>query len=283
MTREFTLIRIDKLLEPADAARTEIDPELLDSLTESIREIGVKEPLLVISRDGGQFEVVAGHRRLLASRRAGLIEVPCIIETDPEEVEAIRIHENIEREELHPADEAMFLSKVYVRCGEDVDKVAAVVRKTRDYVERRLNLLRGSPKVFEALADKRINMGVAEELNRMKRAEDADWYLEHAVKAGASIRLMRQWRMEANARAELDDEQRAKAAAASTRTGTQEVIPPPSPSFDAARAPWELSSSRERRPCMFCGDEHEEWKMYRRFLCRPCAEKWEEEKRREGA
>ena len=80
--REFRLVPLHELVGPEHAARTTMDDTKLDSLVSSIRELGIIEPLLVMTSDNGKLEVVAGDRRLRAARVLGLGEAPCIIVKD---------------------------------------------------------------------------------------------------------------------------------------------------------------------------------------------------------
>ncbi len=266
------LIPLTKLVEPAHAARTEMSDALLDSLEESIREMGVLEPLLVTPAENGNFEVLAGHRRLIACRRAGLASVPCIVEASAERAAAIKIQENVEREDLSAVDEAIFYAELYEKHGDDVDQVAMLVKKTRAHVERRLLLLRGDEDVRESLRKGEISLGVAEELNKMIRAEDRQYHLAFARRTGCSISTAKTWRMEANARAEL----RAAAGEPEPSTAVDGDLGPTAagavPAYISRTGPGELTSSQEPRPCMFCQDTHPEWRMFRKFMCQPCAD-----------
>jgi ParB family chromosome partitioning protein len=266
------MIELRLLLEPALAARTEISDEGLADLADSIRELGVIQPLTVLPRDGGLFEVVAGHRRMIASRQAGLLSVPCIVLADETHAAAVKIHENVVREELHPLDEAINYSHLYGECGEDIEHVAELVRRPVSHVGDRLLLLKGDERVIKALRVNLISLGVATELNKMELPADVGWYLEHAIRGGCSIPQMRQWRKEANARAEM-------ARLAPPPEGATAPPSGPNGSDGAAPAtylgyarPHELSSSREIRDCFFCRQPGEEWQGIRLFVCRPCAD-----------
>ena len=109
---EFRILALTELGEPEHAARTTMDDAKLNSLVVSIREIGILEPLLVLPAVDGVHEVVAGHRRLKAARIAGRGDAPCIIVDDAGDADAIKIHENVEREELSAADEAIFYAEL---------------------------------------------------------------------------------------------------------------------------------------------------------------------------
>lgn len=269
---EFRLLALTELREPEHAARTTMDDAKLNSLVVSIREVGILEPLLVMPDSDGGFEVVAGHRRLKAARIAGLGEVPCIIIDDPASADAIKIHENIEREELSPADEAIFYAELYERHGADTEVVAARVKRSRDHVEGRLLLIRGDKHVFDALAKGNISLGVAHELNKMDLEKDIHFHLDYCVRTGASVAIARQWRSECNARAQFTQTDAAPEASSA----------PPSPEDEARRsqeahafagaAPWELSSSKDERPCVFCQTLNQEWRMLKKHVCLPCSE-----------
>lgn len=272
MTREFKMLPVSSLVEPEHAARTEISDAGLDSLADSIRRLGILQNLVVHPRADGTYEVTAGHRRLLAARMVGLVEVPCNIEHDDERLHAVKLHENIEREELNPADEAQFYEELYQKLGQDTDALAATVRRTREHVEERLLLLRGQPEVLAALREGRITIGVARELNKMTRPEDRVYYLEYAIRAGASVRQARDWKNEANLRAELAAKQAAAAAQPGAGEAASPPLPPAGPSYAAFAKPYELSGATELRPCWFCGEQFPEWRTYKRFVCAPCAD-----------
>jgi len=187
-------IAVSELREPMQVARAQIDEKALDELAESLRRIGVINPLTVKEVEGG-YEVVAGHRRLLAARRAGLVAVPCMVRSakDPAPT-ALQLHENLYRQELTPVEEGAFFAELLTECDNDTDKLCQLVKQSRGYVEGRLLLLRGDPEVLAALAAQQITLGVAEELNKMARHEDRVYYLGWAIAQGATRSLVRQWR-----------------------------------------------------------------------------------------
>jgi ParB/RepB/Spo0J family partition protein len=187
-------IAIDEIREPAHVARATIDEVGLDELAGSIKSVGVVNPLTVMEVDGG-YEVIAGHRRLLAARRAGLVAVPCMVRSarDPNPT-ALKLHENLYREELSPVEEAAFFAELLTTCDNDTDKLCQIVKQSRGYVEGRLLLLQGDPDVLAAVAEKEITLGVAEELNKLERHEDRVYYLGWAKQTGATRAMVRAWR-----------------------------------------------------------------------------------------
>lgn len=270
----FELLPIDELHEPELVARTEMDDDALDSLVSSIRELGVQEPLIVTPREAGGYEIVAGHRRLLASRIVRLATLPCMIEPDRDKLRAIKLHENIEREELNPTDEAVFFAELYEELGEDVDQVCAAVRKGRDYVEGRLLLLKGSPAVLESLRQGKVKLGVARQINLMEEPSDRDYYLEYAVSGGASVRQATQWRIDANTRLALE---RARKQREESENGEPAAPAAPEltgPNYSSMSRPNELTGSTEKVRCLFCDTEHEAWRCFRKYVCEPCANQY---------
>jgi ParB/RepB/Spo0J family partition protein len=260
-------IAVTLLRDPELAARTGMDDEGLRALADSIRDVGVIEPLIVKPLGDGTYEVVAGHRRLCAARALNLADVPCRLVLDAATAEAVKIHENLLREDLSPADEGQFYLELYEKNGQDTDRVAAIVRRPRAHVERRMLLFGGNALVLEALRAGDITLGVAEEFNRIERPEDVVFYLDYARRGGCSVRQAREWRAQANARASM-----AAAAEASSGGAVGPASPVPAasdapPDYIHAARPYELTSGTELRPCLFCGDEFPEWKMYRKFVC----------------
>ena len=270
--REFRLVAVAELVEPEHAARTTMDDSKMDSLVESIREMGILEPLLVLPKDNGSFEVVAGHRRLKAARIAGLGEAPCIIVADAEEADAIKIHENLEREDLSPADESIYYAELFDKLGEDTEVVAARVKRSRDHIEGRLNLLRGDKHVFDALAKGKISIGVAVEMNKMTLEGDRLYHLDYCIRTGASVAVARQWRVDCNSRAQYHHPKEAPASEIAPLSPEEEARRSAEAHAFAGAPPWELGTSKDTRPCVFCQMPHEEWKMLKKHICLACNE-----------
>jgi len=187
-------IAVSEIREPVQVARAVIDEDKLEELVVSIRRLGIINPLTVEMVEGG-YEVIAGHRRLLAARRAGLVAVPCMVRSarDPNPT-ALKLHENLYRQELTPVEEAAFFAELLTECDNDTDTLCELVKQSRGYVEGRLNLLRGDPDVLEAVAAQEITLGVAEELNKLERHEDRVYYLGWATQTGATRAMVRSWR-----------------------------------------------------------------------------------------
>jgi ParB family chromosome partitioning protein len=148
-------------------ARSESRPELLEELVASIKATGLIQPLIVRPVPGfpHQFEVVAGERRLKAAQHAGLTEIPAIIrDFNDQEALAISLIENIQREELSPADEARALHRLIEEFGLTHEQVAHAIGRSRAAVTNLLRLLGLPAKVTTMLETRAISMGHARAL-----------------------------------------------------------------------------------------------------------------------
>lgn len=191
-------IPLDLLDPPAQAIRQHIPEELLDELAESIRSVGLIEPM-VVEAVNGRFRIIAGHRRYLSCRRAGLLTAPCVVrDVSTIAAEAVQIQENIVRQDMSPAEEARLFKRIYEEVGQDVDLVAGRVKLSVSYVNGRLSLLEGDPDVLDALDREDINLGVAQVLNTIVRPDYRRTCLDLAIRSGATIAVARRWAVEYN-------------------------------------------------------------------------------------
>ena len=123
--------------------------EALSDLMESIREFGVIQPLIVRQTEAG-FELIAGERRLRASKMAGRESVPCIIrQADDKEMAEIAMIENLQRQDLHYFEEAAGYEKLLIQFGLTQDLLAARVGKDQSTIANKMRLLKLSPNVRE--------------------------------------------------------------------------------------------------------------------------------------
>ena len=192
--REFREIPIGLIDEPGLAARSSMNDQALDELAADIMRKGLLQPLIVATV-GDRYEVIAGHRRRIACGRAGLVAAPCIVyPSRTAALEGVKYSENRFREELSPADEALLFAELLERdCGGDVDRLCEQLGEKRAYVEGRLLLFQGDPKVFEALQAAKISIGVAHQLNRCTDELQRRSYLHSAIVGGATVAIVSGW------------------------------------------------------------------------------------------
>lgn len=161
---EGVLITINKVEPNRDQPRKNFDEDALLELSESIKQFGVLQPLLVQDKKG-YYEIIAGERRWRAAKLAGLKEVPVIIKdlTDQEVVE-ISLIENIQRENLNPIEEAFAYKRLLTEFHLKQDEVAERVSKSRTAVTNSMRLLKLNEKVQQMVIDDMISTGHARAL-----------------------------------------------------------------------------------------------------------------------
>lgn len=189
--RDLPLALIDP---PELPARLAMDEAKLEELATNIRANGVLQPIIVFPK-GDRYGIAAGHRRYMASSRAGLVMIPAIVYDSQEDaLEAVKYAENRFREELGPAEEAVYFSELLERDhGGDVDRLCAFLGEKRAYVEGRLALFSGDREVFDALNAGKIGLGVAQELNRCTAEEYRRYLLRQAIAGGATKAVVSGW------------------------------------------------------------------------------------------
>jgi ParB family chromosome partitioning protein len=162
-------VEVDKIKPNPFQPRREFDEEKLQGLANSIRQYGVLQPLTVTRKevekpDGivAEYELIAGERRLRASKLAGLREVPVLIrsseESDKMKLE-LAIIENLQREDLNPIDRAKAFARLISEFGFKHGEIAQRVGKSREYVSNTVRLLSMPPQMQQALAEGKIAEG----------------------------------------------------------------------------------------------------------------------------
>ena len=144
--------------------RKNFDKQYLDDLTNSIKERGVVQPIIVRkSKDiRGKYEIIAGERRWLASQNAGLNEIPSIIiEADDLKSLEFAIVENVQRHDLNPIEEANGYKKLMDDFGYDQDKVAKFIGKSRAHIANCLRLLSLPESVIQLVETNKLSQGHA--------------------------------------------------------------------------------------------------------------------------
>ena len=168
--RPVTEIAIAEIEANPHQPRLMMDDEALDELTQSVREHGVIQPLLVTALPPGEpagvrYRLIAGERRLRAAAAAGLTRVPVTVRetTDRDQLELALI-ENVQREDLNPIEEAGAYRRLIDDFGLTQQQTADRVGCSRAKVANRLRLLELPPEVLEALQEARISEGHARAL-----------------------------------------------------------------------------------------------------------------------
>lgn len=193
-SRSTAVLNVADIDAPELDARLGRDPEKLEELTRDILRRGLIEPIKVFVK-GERYEVIDGFRRFLATKSAGLTVIECFIfPSKAVALEGIKYAANAFREDMSPAEEAiMFFSLLRDECGNDIERLCALVNKKLPYIDNRLALVNGDELVFEAVKDRKIVLGVAEELNRLPDDGWRRYYLTHAIQSGATRAVVSGW------------------------------------------------------------------------------------------
>jgi len=220
--KSFSEIELFKLCEPAYQLRSAIDDSALKELVESVSALGVIEPL-VVAPAGDGYEIVAGHRRFLAAKRAGLKTVPCvIIDSDANKADVIKLHENLFREDLSVLDEARLFAYMRDTLHISENEIARRIKKSDNYVHQRMSLLNATDELQEALDKKQITFTVARELSKIDDETAQREFVRAAVAGGCSDLTARMWRQQYEAQKLADETPRVSVHSFATPQAAQE-------------------------------------------------------------
>jgi ParB family chromosome partitioning protein len=140
------------------------DENNLTDLTNSIKERGVIQPIIVRNSadDNSKFEIIAGERRWLAARKAGLHDIPVVV-TEADDLKSLEfaIVENVQRHDLNPLEEAQGYKRLIDEFSYDQEKVSKFIGKSRSYITNSLRLLNLPSEILELIKDKKISAGHA--------------------------------------------------------------------------------------------------------------------------
>ena len=186
------MIRLDAIDPNPDQPRTVFQPGAIEELSQSIKEDGVIQPIL-LKPTGSRFMVVVGERRWRASKLAGLSEIPAVIrDVSEEKILEIALVENIQREDLNPIEIASALQRLANEFQLSHQELAQRTGKDRTTVTNLLRLLRLPRDVQELVGDKKISMGHARALLSLPKEDQQRAVAERIVRRGLSVRQVEQ-------------------------------------------------------------------------------------------
>ena len=160
--KNINLISIENLERNPFQPRIEFDKETLNDLTESIKERGIIQPIVVRKKinENNLWQIIAGERRWRAAQKAGLKEVPVFIkDISDEQAAAIALIENIQREDLSPLEEAQGFKNLIENFSVTQEQLAKKLGKSRTYIANYLRLLTLPKNVKNLLQRKKISVG----------------------------------------------------------------------------------------------------------------------------
>lgn len=186
--REVLDVPVDKIRENPRQPRAHFSPADLEDLIASIKQHGVMQPI-VVTRQGDGYELIAGERRLRASRSLGLKTVPAIVrEANEQEKLELALIENIQRQDLNAVEEAIAYKALVDEFSLTQDQVAARVGKSRSAVANILRLLDLPDDVLAALREGKITKSHARTLLSEESAEKRRALFQSMIGGGMTVR-----------------------------------------------------------------------------------------------
>ena len=144
--------------------RKNFDETNLEDLTNSIKERGMIQPIIVrkSNKENSKFEIIAGERRWLAAQRAGIHNVPVVI-TEADDLKSLEfaIVENVQRHDLNPLEEAQGYKRLIDEFSYDQEKVSKFIGKSRSYITNSLRILTLPPEVIKLIESQKLSTGHA--------------------------------------------------------------------------------------------------------------------------
>ena len=204
----YHFVPIDKVVPNRQQPRSTFDEEKLQELSDSIKEQGVLQPLVVTQMSGGRYELIAGERRLRASKLAGLSEVPVVIKNvDSEGLLVLAILENVQREDLNAIEEAFAYQELTEQFGYSQEEVAQKMGKSRTAISNSLRLLQLPQVIREDVAKERYSAGHARAILGLPTIHEQMKMREMIIKNFPSVRdveiLVRERGMKKSASAKI--------------------------------------------------------------------------------
>lgn len=189
----YQMISLDLIDDPQQPMRSDMTEASVEDLVLSIKQVGIIEPIIVKPAKG-RYEVIAGHRRTFAARLAKLMIVPCFITTaNEEQTEMLKIHENLYRENVRPADEAKHFDYLIQKQKMTPVKIAQLISKSPTYVGDRLAILQYPDFLKEAMDKGEITFSVAREFARFDDLVQMRQAVYYAKRSGMTMEMARKW------------------------------------------------------------------------------------------
>ena len=182
-------IELSKIIPNPNQPRTMFDEEQISELAESIRSLGLVQPLTLRKEDNGTYTIISGERRYRASKKAGLERVPAYIRTvDDNTMLEMALVENIQRQDLNAIEIAFSLQRLMEECNITQEALADRVGKKRSTVSNYIRLLKLPAEIQLALQNDIISMGHAKALINIESKAKQVSLLKRIVKHNLSVR-----------------------------------------------------------------------------------------------
>lgn len=186
-------IKVNRIKVGEHEQRQGDDPEQFAELVNSIGKVGLINPI-VVARDGDDYILVAGHRRLEAVRKLGYAEVQCTLRESSKSVDAeITFAENFCRRQLTPIEQACAIKDCYENATMTVGQMAAAFHRSENWVAAQMDMVSWPVDVLEAIHAEKISVAAARNLAMVDDDNYREFLVRNAVDSGATARSTAAW------------------------------------------------------------------------------------------
>ncbi len=241
-------INLSDLDLPEFEAHNNIPEHELKEISDSIKKIGVIEPLIVRKKNK-RFEIVAGCIRYRAAKLAGLKAVPCIIDVLlDDQAEIIKIHENIKRISLDHVDQGQTFIMLRDKFNMTEEGISQIVGKSISYISNHINLVSQDKELAADVKSGLLSFSQARELLQLSDIPTRRYYQKFCEREGATVEILRQWIKEYKERQAID----IKSDSSVTSTPIHYAQHPDLRSCEACDKPIKISDIRQVFYCPHC-------------------------------
>lgn len=201
--------------DPSQPMRTQVDEEALIQLGHSIRDHGQIQPAVVrvvprcavchefeashgnadhIYREQQRYEVIAGHRRLMACKMFNISTLDCVVkDVNSQDLEVVKMHENLMREDVNPVDQAFYVRNTIAALKLTKSDFAQMTNHSPEWVQSRLDLCEYDEPIRIAIQDGYMSLGSAKWLMMIEDPKVRLMYTDYAVRGGLSVSMANAW------------------------------------------------------------------------------------------
>ena len=206
--REFKVVNVEilKISESKSQARTYFDPNKLEELSESIKKSGVLQPIIVQQVGNESYQLIAGERRLRASKSVGLKTIPCLVkDVSDKDAAVLGLVENVQRSQLNTIEEALGYKSLKETYGLSANEIGLLVGKSRPFIANLLRISNLSIAVQDALKNDRVSFGQARPLIVLDHNLQ-DRLLSEIIRTSMNSRQVEEKVSELNGKSSLSEE-----------------------------------------------------------------------------
>lgn len=189
--KELQIIKIEEIKVNENQARKDFNQEALEELSESIKEYGIIQPIVLREISDG-YTIIAGERRFRAAKMANLKEIPAIVkDITEEEADKISLIENIQRVDLNPIEEALGYKSILSSYKITQEELANALGKSRQYIGNTIRLLKLDPRVIEFMKEGLLSTSHGKLLLSIKDFEQQYKEAQRIIKSGNTVKESR--------------------------------------------------------------------------------------------